>query len=84
MIANAPPFNPEEPDRVRVTVGRHVSHVSIDLDEAQSLGRWGVGAQLPPGQSSFRRKEKRAMFGSERPSSAIESGQPVAIFDFQR
>jgi hypothetical protein len=46
MIANASPFNPEEPDRVRVTVGRHLS---IDLDEAQSLGRCGVGAELPRG-----------------------------------
>jgi len=44
MIANASPFNPDEPDRVRVTVGRHVS---IDLDEAQPLGRCGVGAELP-------------------------------------
>src|SRR5262245_49732045 len=31
LIANASPFNPAQLDRVKVTVGRHVS---IDLDEA--------------------------------------------------
>jgi hypothetical protein len=44
LIANASPSNPDRPDRVKVTVGRHVS---IDLDEAQSLGRCGAGAELP-------------------------------------
>jgi len=44
LIANASPFNPKRPDRVRVTVGRYVS---LDLDEAQSLGRCGAGAELP-------------------------------------
>ncbi len=44
VIANASPFNPNAPDRVKVTLGRHVS---IDLDEAQSLGRCGAGAELP-------------------------------------
>lgn len=44
LIANASPANPGQPDRVKVTVG---SHVSIDLDEAQSLGRCGSGAELP-------------------------------------
>jgi hypothetical protein len=29
---------------VKVTVGKHVS---IDFDEAQSLGRCGAGAELP-------------------------------------
>jgi hypothetical protein len=44
LIDNASPFNPDQPDRVKVTVGKHVS---IDLGEAQSLGRCGVGAELP-------------------------------------
>jgi hypothetical protein len=44
VITNAEPSNPTEPDRVKVTVGRYVS---IDLDEAQSLGRCGAGAELP-------------------------------------
>jgi len=44
VIANASPFNPVAPDRVTVTVGRHVS---IDLGQAQSLGRCGAGAELP-------------------------------------
>jgi hypothetical protein len=44
LIANASPWNKAEPDRIKVTVGRHVS---IDLDEAQSLGRCGTGAELP-------------------------------------
>jgi hypothetical protein len=43
-IANASPFNPTAPDRVKVTVGKYVS---IDMDEAQSLGRCGAGAELP-------------------------------------
>ena len=44
LITNASPFNPTEPDRVKVTVGKHVS---IDMDEAQSAGRCGAGAALP-------------------------------------
>ena len=44
LIANASPFSPGQPDRVRVTVGKYVS---IDLDEAQSVGRCGAGAELP-------------------------------------
>jgi len=44
IVANNSPFNPNEPDRVKVTVGQHVS---IDLDEAQSAGRCGAGAELP-------------------------------------
>jgi hypothetical protein len=52
VITNASPFTPGQPDRVKVTVGRHVS---IDMAEAQSLGRCGAGAALPraiviPGQ----------------------------------
>jgi hypothetical protein len=41
---SSPPWNPQQPDRVKVTVGRDVS---IDLSEAQSLGRCGTGAELP-------------------------------------
>jgi hypothetical protein len=44
LIANGSPFNPNEPDRVKVTVGHDVS---IDLSETQSLGRCGAGAELP-------------------------------------
>jgi|SRR5271165_703920 len=44
LIANTAPFNPTQPDHVKITVGRYVS---IDLDEAQSLGRCGAGAALP-------------------------------------
>jgi len=44
LIANASPFNPDRPDRVKVTVGRDVT---IDLNEAQSAGRCGAGAELP-------------------------------------
>jgi hypothetical protein len=44
LIANVSPFDPNRPDRVKVTVGRYVS---LDLDEAQSLGRCGAGAALP-------------------------------------
>ena len=44
VIANSSPFNPDQPDRVKVTVGRHVS---IDFEAAQSLGRCGAGAELP-------------------------------------
>lgn len=44
VIANAAPFNPQTPDRVKVTPG---PDVSIDLGEAQSLGRCGTGAELP-------------------------------------
>jgi hypothetical protein len=44
VIANPSPFNPNEPDQAKVTVGRYVS---IDLEKAQSLGRCGVGAELP-------------------------------------
>jgi len=44
LIANGSPWNPDQPDRVKVTVGRDVS---IDLSETQSLGRCGAGAKLP-------------------------------------
>jgi hypothetical protein len=44
LIVNASPFNPNEADRVKVTVGRYVS---IDLEEAQSAGRCGTAAELP-------------------------------------
>jgi hypothetical protein len=44
VIANAHPFNSAQLDRIKVTIGRHVS---IDLSEAQSLGRCGAGAELP-------------------------------------
>jgi len=44
IIANAAPFNATQPDRVKVTVGKYVS---IDLSQAQSVGRCGAGAELP-------------------------------------
>ena len=44
IIANVTPFDTSKPDRIKVTVGKFVS---IDLEEAQSLGRCGVGAALP-------------------------------------
>lgn len=44
LIDNTAPSNPNEPDRVKVTVG---PDVAIDLAEAQSLGRCGAGAALP-------------------------------------
>jgi hypothetical protein len=44
LIANASPFNASQPDRVKVTVGKYVS---IDLAQAQSVGRCGAGAELP-------------------------------------
>jgi hypothetical protein len=44
LIANASPFNPQAPDQVKVTVGKHVS---LDFAQAQSGGRCGAGAELP-------------------------------------
>ncbi|HWG05277.1 MAG TPA: hypothetical protein VG271_09725 [Beijerinckiaceae bacterium] len=44
LISNASPFSAQQPDRVKVTVGRFVS---IDMQETQSLGRCGAGAELP-------------------------------------
>jgi hypothetical protein len=44
LIANGSPFNPDQPDRVKVAVGRDVT---IDFNEAQSVGRCGAGAELP-------------------------------------
>jgi hypothetical protein len=44
VVANTAPANADEPDRVKVIVGENVS---IDLGEAQSLGRCGAGAELP-------------------------------------
>jgi hypothetical protein len=44
VIDNTAPFTPTLPDRVKVTVGKFVS---IDFEEAQSLGRCGAGAELP-------------------------------------
>jgi hypothetical protein len=44
LIDNASPWNAEQPDRVKVKVGRDVT---IDLNETQSLGRCGAGAELP-------------------------------------
>jgi len=44
LIANTAPFNPQAPDRVKVTAGKNVS---IDMEQAQSLGRCGAGAELP-------------------------------------
>jgi hypothetical protein len=39
LITNASPWNPHEPDQIKVTVG---PDVSVDLTEAQSLGRCGA------------------------------------------
>jgi hypothetical protein len=44
LVANTSPWSPQQPDRVKVTLGRDVS---IDLSEAQSLGRCGAEAELP-------------------------------------
>jgi hypothetical protein len=44
IVANVAPFNPNQPDKVKLTVGKHLS---IDMAEAQSLGRCGAGAELP-------------------------------------
>lgn len=44
VIDNVTPFNTSTPDRIKVTVGKLVS---IDMEEAQSLGRCGAGAELP-------------------------------------
>jgi hypothetical protein len=44
VIDNTAPFNAGQSDRMKVTVGRFVS---IDMGEAQSLGRCGAGAELP-------------------------------------
>jgi hypothetical protein len=44
VIANRSPWNPNELDRVKVTVGRDIS---IDFSQTQSLGRCGAGAELP-------------------------------------
>ncbi len=44
LIDNASPFNAEQPDRLKITVGKFVS---IDMEEAQSAGRCGTGAELP-------------------------------------
>lgn len=44
IISNATPFNATQQDLVKVTVGRYVS---IDMENAQSLGRCGAGATLP-------------------------------------
>ena len=44
IIDNMAPWSTSEPDRVKVTAG---PELSIDLGEAQSLGRCGAGAELP-------------------------------------
>jgi hypothetical protein len=44
VIANRSPWNPNEPDRLEVTVGRDIA---IDFSQTQSLGRCGAGAELP-------------------------------------
>lgn len=44
LIENRSPWNPSLPDRIKVKVGKHVS---IDLEEAQSSGTCGAGAELP-------------------------------------
>jgi hypothetical protein len=44
LVANKSPWNPQQPDRVKLIIG---PDVLIDLSEAQSLGRCGAGAELP-------------------------------------
>jgi hypothetical protein len=44
LITNASPWNPQQPDRVKVIVAQDVD---IDLSDAQSAGRCGAGAELP-------------------------------------
>ncbi len=44
LIDNATPFNPAQPDQLKVTVGKYVS---IDMEKAQSAGRCGTAAELP-------------------------------------
>jgi len=44
VVENASPWNPGQPDRIKVTVGKHVS---LDFEEAQSGGACGAGAELP-------------------------------------
>lgn len=44
LIARPNSFNQDRPDRVKVTVGRHLS---IDLGEVQSFGNCGAAAELP-------------------------------------
>jgi hypothetical protein len=44
LIVNGSPWNPDQPDRVKITVGRDVS---IDFDDTQPLGKCGAGAELP-------------------------------------
>lgn len=43
-IENRSPANPSLPDRIKVTANRHIS---IDLEETQSSGTCGAGAELP-------------------------------------
>jgi hypothetical protein len=67
LIANASPINPNQPDRLKVTVGRYVS---IDLDEAQTPSYCGFGAELPRA-IVIRRKEAHAVCGGPtNPTSA--------------
>jgi hypothetical protein len=44
LIANPSPLDPDQRDRIKVTVGRSVS---IDLEQTQSPWRCGAGAELP-------------------------------------
>ncbi len=74
VIANTSPFNPDQLDRVKVTLGRHVS---IDLEGAQALGRCGAGADMPraiviPAQG----RACRVCLAD--PKRAIASAQPAA------
>jgi hypothetical protein len=74
VIANTSPFNPHQLDRVKVTLGRHVS---IDLEGAQALGRCGAGADMPraiviPAQG------RACWMWLGPPKSAIASAQPAA------
>ena len=44
VIDNASPANPDRPDRMVLTVGKDIS---LDLEDAQSSGACGAGAELP-------------------------------------
>lgn len=63
LIANRSPWNPDLPDRVRVTAGQDVS---IDLNETQSLGRCGAGAELP----------KTIVIPAQKGACRVELGSP--------
>ncbi|HUZ30760.1 MAG TPA: hypothetical protein VMV19_01420 [Xanthobacteraceae bacterium] len=62
-IHNAAPANPTYPDRMKVTLGQDIS---IDLAEAQSLGRCGAGAELP----------RTIVIPAKRAACQVQLGEP--------